>query len=169
MGFFDEALWLLEQLLCEGVRVRLDFFVFPVVLKICCGQCDVELGGQLHGRVLKQGFVESVYVGNALIDMYGKCGSLGEAKKVLEGMPQTDCVSWNSIISSCAPNGLVYEALDLLKNMPAGGGGLAPNIVSWSALIGGFAHNGYDVESVELLAGMVGAGMGPNARTLANG
>ncbi|KAK7320820.1 hypothetical protein VNO77_30652 [Canavalia gladiata] len=170
MGFFEEAFSLFEQLLHERVRVELEFFVFPVVLKICCGLGgDLGLGRQLHGMVLKHEFVKNVYVGNSLIDMYGKCGSLGEAKKVLQGMPQKDCVSWNSIITACAANGLVYEALDLLENMSAVEGGLAPNLVTWSAVIGGFAQNSYDVESIELLARMVvGAGMRPNARTLAS-
>ncbi|XP_061346806.1 pentatricopeptide repeat-containing protein At2g13600-like [Gastrolobium bilobum] len=166
MGFFEEAFLLFKELLYEGVRVQLDFFVFPVVLKICCGLDALELGRQLHGMVFKHEFVTNVYVGNALIDMYGKCGSLDEAKKVLEGMPQKDCVSWNSIITACAANGMVYEALDLLENMSAGD--LAPNLVSWSAVIAGFSQNGYDVESVELLARMLRVGMKPNARTLAS-
>ncbi|KAG4955097.1 hypothetical protein AAZX31_14G192300 [Glycine max] len=167
MGFFEEAFFLFEQLLYEGVRVRLDFFVFPVVLKICCGLCAVELGRQMHGMALKHEFVKNVYVGNALIDMYGKCGSLDEAKKVLEGMPQKDCVSWNSLITACVANGSVYEALGLLQNMSAGECGLAPNLVSWTVVIGGFTQNGYYVESVKLLARMVvEAGMRPNAQTL---
>ncbi|XP_027332181.1 pentatricopeptide repeat-containing protein At2g13600-like [Abrus precatorius] len=170
LGLFEEAFSLFEQLLYEGVPEEMEFFVFPVVLKICFGLGgDLGLGRQLHGLVLKREVFKNVYVGNALIDMYGKCGSLGEAKKVLERMPQRDCVSWNSIITACVANGLVYEALDLLQNMSAGESGLAPNLVSWSAVIGGFAQNGYDVESIELLARMVvDAGMRPNARTLAS-
>ncbi|MCH98124.1 pentatricopeptide repeat-containing protein, partial [Trifolium medium] len=125
-----------------------------------------EKGRQLHGMVLKHGFVTNIYVGNALIDMYGKCGSLSEAKKVLEGMPQKDCVSWNSIINACAANGMMLEALDLLQNMLMSE--LEPNVVTWTAVIGGFSRNGCDVESVELFARMVGAGVAPNARTLAS-
>ncbi|CAJ1938319.1 unnamed protein product [Sphenostylis stenocarpa] len=167
MGFFEEAFLLFEQLLYEPVG--LEFFVFPVMLKICCGLCAVELGKQMHGMALKYEFDKNVYVGNALIDMYGKCGSLGEAKKVLEGMPQKDCVSWNSLITASVANGLVYEALDLLQNMSAAECGIAPNLVSWSVVIGGFAQNGYYVESVKLFARMVlEAGMRPNAQTLAS-
>ncbi|CAJ2674743.1 unnamed protein product [Trifolium pratense] len=167
MGLFEKGVMLFEQLLCDdGVGEKLDFFVFPVVLNICCGLGDLELGRQLHGMILKHGFVTNVYVGNTLIDMYGKCGSLGEAKKVLEAMPLKDRVSWNSIITACAFNGMVHEALDLLQNMLMSE--LEPNVVTWSAVIGGFSSNGYDVESVELLARMVGAGVAPNARTLAS-
>lgn len=166
MGLFYKGFMLFEEFLCDGLGEKLDFFVFPVVLNICCGLGDLELGRQVHGMVLKHGFVTNVYVGNALIDMYGKCGSLGEAKKVLEGMTQKDCVSWNSIITACVANGVVYEALDLLENMLLSE--LEPNVVTWSAVIGGFSSNAYDVESVELFARMVGAGVAPDARTLAS-
>ncbi|WJX10037.1 hypothetical protein P8452_00806 [Trifolium repens] len=167
MGLFEKGFMLFEQLLCDdGVGEKLDFFVFPVVLNVCCGLGDLALGRQLHGMILKYGFVTNVYVGNALIDMYGKCGSLGDAKKVLEGMPLKDCVSWNSIITGCASNGMVHEALDLLQNMLMSE--LEPNVVTWSAVIGGFSSNGYDVESIKLFAKMVGAGVAPNARTLAS-
>lgn len=166
MGLFHQGFMLFEEFLFDRLGEKLDFFVFPVVLNICCGLGELGLGRQVHGMVLKHGFVSNVYVGNSLIDMYGKCGSLGEAKKVLEGMTQKDCVSWNSIITACVANGMVYEALNLLENMLLSE--LEPNVVTWSAVIGGFSSNGYDVESVELFARMVGAGVAPDARTLAS-
>ncbi|KAI9119871.1 hypothetical protein K1719_009260 [Acacia pycnantha] len=163
-GLFEEACLLFQELLYEDVQ--LDFFLFPVVLKICYGLGALELGRQLHGIVLKTQFVTNIYVGNALIDMYGKCGSLENAEKVLEGMPQKDCVSWNSIITACAANGMAYEALDLLQDMSLGD--VTPNIVSWSAVIAGFAQNGYDEEAIQLLFKMQVDGLEPNARTLAS-
>ncbi|XP_015972034.1 pentatricopeptide repeat-containing protein At5g08510-like [Arachis duranensis] len=165
LGLLEEAYQLSEELIREPTCTPLDFFVFPVVLNICCGLGELELGIQLHGMLVKQGFVANVYVCNALIDMYGKCGSLEDAKKVLEEMPEKDCVSWNSMINACAANGMVNEAFDLLKNMSKSG--LTPNLVSWSAVIGGFSRNGYDIEAIEVLSKMLGSGMKPNAQTLA--
>ncbi|XP_028752170.1 pentatricopeptide repeat-containing protein At2g13600-like [Neltuma alba] len=163
-GLFEGAFLLFQELLCEDVK--LDFFLFPVVLKICYGLGALELGRQLHGILLKIQFGTNIYVGNALIDMYGKCGSLDNAKKVLERMPKKDCVSWNSIITACAANGMAYEALDLLQDMSLGD--VVPNLVSWSAVIAGFAQNGYDEEAIQLLFKMQAAGPEPNARTLAS-
>ncbi|KAI4338000.1 hypothetical protein L6164_016356 [Bauhinia variegata] len=164
-GCFEEAFFLFEQLLYE--EMQWDFFVFPVVLKICHGLGALELGRKVHGILWKHQFVENLYVGNALIDMYGKCGSLNDAKKVLETMPKRDSVSWNSIITACSANGMVYEALDLLQNLSSLGD-LTPNLVSWSAVIGGFSQNGYDMEAIEVLSRMQAAGLEPNARTLAS-
>ncbi|KAF8379755.1 hypothetical protein HHK36_029204 [Tetracentron sinense] len=164
-GYFEEALSLFRELQVEDIS--LEFFVYPVVLKVCSGLGALELGRQLHGFVIKLLFVSNIYVSNALIDMYGKCGSLNDAKKVLIGMPERDCVSWNSVATACTANGMVYEALELLENMWLWDK-LAPNLVSWSAVIGGFSQNGHDIEALELLSRMQAAGFEPNARTLAS-
>lgn len=161
---FKDAYFLFLELLEE--EIGLDFFVFPIVFKICSGLEKLELGRQLHGIAGKSRFVENIYVGNALIDMYGKCGSLDDAKKVLQIMPEKDCVSWNSIVTACAANCMVHEALDILDRMASDK--LTPNLVSWSAVLGGFSQNGYDEEVIELLFRMQEAGFEPNARTLAS-
>ncbi|KAK3004177.1 hypothetical protein RJ639_019656 [Escallonia herrerae] len=156
---------ILNGLLMEDLE--LDFFVFPVVLMISSGFGRVELGKQLHGIVIKNGFVSNTYVGNALIDMYGKCGSLDDAIIVWNNMVEKDRVSWNAIITACAANGMVLEALEFLHRMSFEDG-LAPNLISWSAVIGGFSHNGYDEEAIETLRRMQAARIEPNAQTLAS-
>ncbi|KAJ0046381.1 hypothetical protein Pint_05115 [Pistacia integerrima] len=165
VGFFMEAVSLFQELQIEDID--LEFFVFPIILKICSGLAMVELGRQLHGMVIKYQFVSNIYVGNALIDMYGKCGSLDDAKKFLSVMTERDRVSWNSIVTACAANGMVYEALEFLEIMSSLDN-ITPNLVSWSAVIGGFAQNGYDEEAIGMLFRMQAEGLQPNARTLAS-
>ncbi|XP_077243110.1 pentatricopeptide repeat-containing protein At3g16610-like [Tasmannia lanceolata] len=164
-GYFEETFLLFQQMQVQGIEF--EFFIFPIVLKACSGLSALDLGILLHGFVIKGEFVSNIYVGNALIDMYGKCGCLGSARKVFENMPERDCVSWNSMVTGCAANGMVFEALGLLENMQLLGN-LKPNLVSWSAAIGGFSQNGYDKEAIELLSRMQLAGVKPNARTLAS-
>ncbi|GLT41511.1 hypothetical protein SLA2020_155690 [Shorea laevis] len=164
-GLFEEAFWLFEELQIEDVSV--EFFVFPLALKVSSGLGMEELGRQLHGIVIKHQFVSNLYVGNALIDMYGKCGNLDDARKVFGKMPEKDCVSRNSILTACAANGMVYEALDFLERMSLMENS-KPNLVSWSAVIGGFSQNGYDEEATELLLRMQAEGIEPNERTIAS-
>ncbi|KNA19696.1 hypothetical protein SOVF_058820 [Spinacia oleracea] len=161
---FDDAFSLFLELLFADLW--LDFFVFPVVLKICSGLQDIELGKQVHGFVIKAMFVMNVYVGNGLIDMYGKCGYLGDANKVFSTMIEKDSVSWNCLLSACALNGMVHEALQNLDNMSSSGDSV-PNVISWSGVISGFAQNGYVNEAVELLRKMQARGVEPNAQTIA--
>ncbi|XP_021774998.1 pentatricopeptide repeat-containing protein At5g08510-like [Chenopodium quinoa] len=161
---FEDGFLLFLDLLFEDLR--LDFFVFPVVLKICSGLQDMELGRQIHGFVIKAMFVLNVYVGNGLIDMYGKCGHLGDAKKVFSTMFERDSVSWNCLLSACSVNGMVDEALENLDKMSSSGDSV-PNVISWSGVISGFAQNGYVNEAIELLSRMRARGVEPNAQTIA--
>ncbi|XP_019189077.1 PREDICTED: pentatricopeptide repeat-containing protein At2g13600-like [Ipomoea nil] len=164
-GFFQDAFYCFQQLRFEDLD--LEFFVFPLALKICSGYGGMELGRQLHALVIKIGFLSNIYVGNAVIDMYGKCGSLNDAKKALWSVAKRDCVSWNSVLSACATNGALDDALDAFDQMSAVDN-LAPNFVSWSALVGGFSQNGYDEAAIEMLYKMQAAGFEPNAQTLAS-
>ncbi|XWS61367.1 hypothetical protein CRYUN_Cryun07bG0120300 [Craigia yunnanensis] len=110
-----------------------------------------NLGKQVHAHTYKTGFFGQEFVdtklllmfgklGNALIDMYGKCGSLDDAKKVLETMSEKDRVM------ECCCYRLCYQ---------------------WE-VIGGFSQNCYDEEAIEMLFRMVGEGIEPNAQTLAS-
>ncbi|KAG9452668.1 hypothetical protein H6P81_005572 [Aristolochia fimbriata] len=164
-GDFDKALVLFRDMLLEPIA--LEFFVFPVILKACTGLNALEFGKQLHALLIKGHFVTNIYVGNALIDMYGKCGCMDDARRVLETMPEKDTVSWNSVITGFAANGMVYEALKCLDTMRLSGN-VTPNLVTWSAAIGGFAQNGYDSEVLELLQLMQETGVEPSDRTLAS-
>ncbi|RZC69640.1 hypothetical protein C5167_032770 [Papaver somniferum] len=152
-GYYEEAIALFQDLQFE--EIQLEFFVFPVVLKACSGLSELGLGKQLHGLVIKNQLFSNIYVGNSLTDMYGKCGSLGDAKKLLLKMPERDCVSWNSVITGYVANGLVFEALEVLENM-----GSLGNFDRW------IAQNGYDNDALELLYRMQEEGLKPNAQTL---
>ncbi|KAI5657613.1 hypothetical protein M9H77_26406 [Catharanthus roseus] len=163
--YYEEAFLLFVDLLSEDFELK--FFVFPVVLGICSGYGGVRLGRQLHGIAIKNEFVSNIYVSNAFIDMYGKCRSLDDSKKVLNLMKDRDCVSWNSVITACAVNGMVDESLEFMERMSTEDN-LLPNVVSWSAIIGGLSHNGHDEEAIEMFYKMKESGFKPNARTLAS-
>jgi pentatricopeptide repeat protein len=107
------------------------------------------LGKYIHGFVLKTGIVSNVYVGNALIDMYGKCRLVEDAIKFFHGMKEKDIVSWNSIITACSANHMMYEELELLVEM-RDLVNIEPGVVSWSSAIGGFAQNGHDKDAHRL-------------------
>ena len=43
-------------------------------------------------------------MGNCLIDMYRKCGSMDDAVLIFEHMKEKDTVYWNVIVDSCSRN-----------------------------------------------------------------
>lgn len=104
-----------------------DNFTLPCVIKACSGILDVGLGKVVHGLAVKMGFVSDVFVGNALIAMYGKCGSIEEALKVFDSMPERNLVSWNSMMYGYSENGLFQESYDLFKGLLNSEEGLIPD------------------------------------------
>ncbi|EXB53343.1 hypothetical protein L484_016225 [Morus notabilis] len=82
-----------------------------LVLKTCGTLEDELLGLQVLGNVVKSGLDTNVSVGNSLIAMYGSCGNVKEACRVFNDMDERDTISWNSIISANAQNGLCEESL----------------------------------------------------------
>ncbi|XP_020595175.1 pentatricopeptide repeat-containing protein At4g32430, mitochondrial-like, partial [Phalaenopsis equestris] len=71
----------------------------------------LQEGEMIHGVCFKTRFFTNVYVSNTLITMYAKLSSMGAARKIFEEMEDKETVSWNSLISGYAQNGLCEEAL----------------------------------------------------------
>ncbi|XP_051126789.1 pentatricopeptide repeat-containing protein At2g13600 [Andrographis paniculata] len=120
-GDNEEALGLF--LLLKRESIWPTHFTFGNLLNACANLADLQLGRQAHAHVLKQGFrfqhgpEPDVFVGNALIDMYLKCGSVEDGSKVFRNMVERDNVSFNAMIVGYAQNGQGTEALRLFKDM----------------------------------------------------
>lgn len=99
----------------EGVE--LDATTFAVVLKACLGLEDYGLGVQIHGLVVRLGFVHDVVVGSATVDMYAKCKKLKESVSFFSEMPVKNWVSWSALIAGCVQNDEFLDGLKLFKNM----------------------------------------------------
>lgn len=108
-GYFDEALDLYHKMLWVGFRP--DVYTFPCVLRTCGGMEDIRRGREIHVHVVRFGFESDVDVVNALITMYVKCGDLGSARMLFDGMPKRDRISWNAMISGYFENGEFLEGL----------------------------------------------------------
>ncbi|XP_047979222.1 pentatricopeptide repeat-containing protein At3g16610-like [Salvia hispanica] len=65
-----------------------------------------EDGRGMHGLILKRGFDSDVVVGSALMEMYSRCGLMGEMRLLLSVWSDWDVMIWNSAISSVEDQGL---------------------------------------------------------------
>lgn len=114
-GSYDEALEMFviawENLSDVGSRG------LATAIRAAAGLASVAAGAQLHSLAFRIGLCESLYVSCALIDMYGKCGCIDEARLVFDEMPEKHVVGWNSIIAGYALNGYSEEALKLYYEM----------------------------------------------------
>lgn len=82
-------------------------------LSSCAASQNLELGSCLHAAILKSGLCRNVYVSNSLLGMYTKCGSVEEAEKLFDKMPDRTVVTWTSMISGYSHNGEFDRAISL--------------------------------------------------------
>ncbi|XP_077211689.1 tetratricopeptide repeat (TPR)-like superfamily protein [Tasmannia lanceolata] len=115
-----------------------DNYVVPNVLKACSALQWIGFGRGVHGYVLKMGFGACVFVASSLVDMYGKCGLLGDARKVFDEIPERNVVAWNSMIVSYVQNGLNEEAMDIFYDMRVEG--VEPTRVTVSSFLSASAN-----------------------------
>ncbi|TYK11238.1 pentatricopeptide repeat-containing protein [Cucumis melo var. makuwa] len=101
LGLYVDALALYFQTVEEGVEP--DHFTFPRVLKACGGIGSIQTGEAVHRHVVRSGFAGHVFILNALVDMYSKCGSIVRAREVFDQIVYKDIVSWNSMLTGYTP------------------------------------------------------------------
>jgi len=95
-----------------------DGLTMVSVLTACAEIGALALGRRVHMYLAKVGLVGNSHVGNALIDLYAKCGSVDDARKVFGEMGTgRTVVSWTSLIVGLAVNGFGKEALELFGVM----------------------------------------------------
>jgi pentatricopeptide repeat protein len=112
----NEVLTIFREML--DVDLEPDGFTMVSVLTASAEIGALALGRRLHVYVAKVGLAGNAHVGNALIDLYAKCGGVEDARKVFEemGVGRT-VVSWTSLIVGLAGNGFGKDALELFGVM----------------------------------------------------
>ncbi|KAH6789647.1 hypothetical protein C2S51_004653 [Perilla frutescens var. frutescens] len=111
-----------------------------VAVLSACGQVGaLESGHWVHSYLGYRATLNN-QVGTALIDMYSKCGSLEEARKVFNGIKDKDAVVYNAMIGGCASHGFTKEAINLFKEMPQVG--LHPTDITFIGILSACAHAG---------------------------
>ncbi|XP_078439872.1 pentatricopeptide repeat-containing protein At4g14050, mitochondrial-like [Wolffia australiana] len=133
------AVELFVEMRREGVAVT-DPFVLAAAMAAAANEAALELGQQLHGLVVALGFAGSAFVGNALVDLYAKCGAIGSARALFESLPAKGVFSWTTMIVGEAQNGVPAAALALFRRMIAAG--VQPNEVTFVGLIQACGHGG---------------------------
>ncbi|GKV27919.1 hypothetical protein SLEP1_g37035 [Rubroshorea leprosula] len=120
--------------------VRPDDFTFASVFSACAGFASIHSGKEIHAHLIKTRLNQDVGVGNALINMYVKCGSIKYANSVFNKMIHLNLVSWNTIIFGFGDHGLGSRAFELFERMKAIG--LKPDSVTFLGLLMACNHAG---------------------------
>ena len=98
-----------------------DSSTFPTVLKSVAQLCRQELGKAIHCCIIQMGLDSNVYISTALVNMYGLCSSVNDARQVFDEMPERNIVSWNALITGYNHNRMFREVMDVFREMQIAG------------------------------------------------
>ncbi|KAK9118004.1 hypothetical protein Scep_016097 [Stephania cephalantha] len=141
-GNAEEALLMFHNMQLSGIDP--DIATMVGILPACAHLAALQHGRCSHGQLTVRGFSSDISIGNALIDMYSKCGRVDFAKDVFYRMPKQDIISWNAMVAGYGMHGHGMEALTLFHDMLRKG--LKPDSVSFICLLSACSHSGLVAE-----------------------
>ncbi|CAI0543811.1 unnamed protein product [Linum tenue] len=96
--------------------------VFVALLDACQSLKSLDLCKKVHALLRRSPFSGDTDLGNKLIQLYGECGSVRDARVVFDRMrDRKDMGSWHLLINAYAANGQGAEGLALVEEMKASG------------------------------------------------
>uniref|UniRef100_A0A5K0VZ11 Pentacotripeptide-repeat region of PRORP domain-containing protein n=2 Tax=Nymphaea colorata TaxID=210225 RepID=A0A5K0VZ11_9MAGN len=135
---YAEALELFRQMQITGDEPT-EITVISM-LGACAEVGELESGRRIHAYIQEKGFKVEGFMGNALIDMYAKCGCLDLARHVFHRMTMKHVSSWNAMIVGLAVHGQSEEALELFTAMEQTQ--IRPNMVTFLGVLTACIHKG---------------------------
>ncbi|KAF4402592.1 hypothetical protein G4B88_012377 [Cannabis sativa] len=127
-------------------------FSYATVLSCCAKLSSPFQGKQVHALITKDGYINDVFVGSSLIDMYCKCGDVDGGQQFFNTMATTNTVTWNEMIHGYAQNGYGDEAVSLYKQMIASGE--KPDGITFIAVLTACSHSGLADVGIEIFNSM---------------
>lgn len=136
-GHGEEAFELFSLMRREGTKP--NEFSIASLISVCAYMAALEQGKQVHSFTLRIGVDQDPMVKSALINMYSKCGGIGEAEEIFD-TGNDDLVSWTAMINGFAEHGFSKEAIELFEKMASRG--LRPDYVTYIGVLSACTHAG---------------------------
>ncbi|CDP08643.1 unnamed protein product [Coffea canephora] len=123
------------------------------VLPACANLGALEVGQRIEAYAKSNGYLNNMFVCNAILEMYARCGRIDSAMRLFHEIGRRrDLCSWNTMIMGLAIHGKCCEALDLFNQML--GEGISPDDVTFVGAILACTHGGMVAKGRELFESM---------------
>ncbi|KAI5078990.1 hypothetical protein GOP47_0006661 [Adiantum capillus-veneris] len=125
---------------------------------LCMLQACSITGAFVEGRlvfmqVVEDGFELDALLGNTLLDMYSKCGSMLEASHVFAMLPKRDMVSWGVLMAGFVRNNECGQVKACFKQMEQEG--LRPEDFIFTSILAACSHAGFLKEGLRFFTMMI--------------
>ncbi|XP_028764348.1 pentatricopeptide repeat-containing protein At1g08070, chloroplastic-like [Neltuma alba] len=139
-GRSEEAVDLFKKMVLEGEAVPNEVTVVTV-LSACASIGALSLGQWVHSYIKRRSdlVVEGI-IGNALLNMFAKCGDMNMAIQIFKMLEHKDVISWGTLICGLAMNGHGKHTVQLFSRMLIHG--VPPDDVTFIGLLSACSHSG---------------------------
>lgn len=156
---FREVLGLFDTMKAENVKA--DATTIVKVIIACSQLGDLDYANTAV-KYIQENYVEiDVYLGNTLIDLYGRYNLIESAKEVFNKMRERNIVSWNTMMMGYAKVGDLISARKLFDEMPN------RDVISWTSMITCYSQSNQFSDALNLFAEMMAAKAKPDEITVA--
>ncbi|KAM3682370.1 hypothetical protein ACB098_12G068500 [Castanea mollissima] len=157
---FKEVLGLFKAM--QVANVKADKVTMMKVLLACSYLNEWKIADSMVKYIEENHVLVDVYLGNTVIDMYGRRGLVDLAQEVFDRMREKNIVSWNAMIMGYAKVGNIVAAQKLFDEMPK------RDVISWTSMITGYSQANQFADAVKLFKEMMAAKMKPDEITVAS-
>eukprot|EP01018_Ginkgo_biloba_P013233 Gb_05439 [translate_table: standard] len=127
-GRLKEALHMLH-----AMNQLVDTSTYVSLLQVCINKRALSEGKIVQTHMNESGFIPQKFLGNTLVNMYTKCESLVDARRIFDEMLKRDAFSWNIMIGAYSRQGFPEEALVLFHQMQRTG--IQPNQFTFAKVL----------------------------------
>ncbi|KAJ4981404.1 hypothetical protein NE237_032241 [Protea cynaroides] len=158
-GLYQEAIGLFCEMQDEGIYI--NEFVLASLITACNKSTSMICQGiQIHGFVIKTGFLHDVFVGTSLLHFYGTYGFTSNAQRVFEEMPERNVVSWTALMVAYLNVGDPENAVKCYQQMRHDG--VSCNQNSFTTLISSCGLIEDELLGLQVIAHVVVSGLESN-------
>nr|KYP70848.1 hypothetical protein KK1_010086 [Cajanus cajan] len=101
----------------KNSSIQLEPSTYVNLILACTNSRSLKYGKKIHDHILKSNYQPNLVLQNHILNMYGKCGSLKDARKVFDAMQLRNVVSWTIMISGYSQNGQENDAIIMYIQM----------------------------------------------------
>jgi pentatricopeptide repeat protein len=105
----------------KNSNIHFEPSTFTSLVLACANFRSLEYAKKIHDHILKSSYQPNIVLQNHMINMYGKCGSMKDARNVFDTMQLRNVVSWTSMISGYSQNGQENDAIIMYIQMTQSG------------------------------------------------
>ncbi|KAL0461486.1 UNVERIFIED_CONTAM: Pentatricopeptide repeat-containing protein [Sesamum latifolium] len=128
----------LYRLMQRNEKFTSNKFTISSALAAAAAIQSLRLGKEIHGHIMRTGLDSDAVVWSALLDVYGKCGSIDDARHIFDRTVGKDIVLWTTMIDRYFGDGRWEEGLSLFSDFL--NSGIRPNEFTFAGVLNACAH-----------------------------